>query len=528
MVSRYSLKMNQADLNSEEHVASARGIAALRSSSEHSRPKNSSEQIRSTSAMSSVAYVRSRLAVVQGQPALALFHGRMCVKFAYRNWALLEYRARLMARSSVVNATVDELDQMSNDLNSLSISIPRPPPVLSTEHQSLKNAPFWSLVPQLFDGLLHLARLYANEGLLPEAHYYTLQAQSIADSVNSTTFQAQCRALLGEYKIYCGRLEEGLVQLRSADDMISKQRQTPFGTCLQALIAEAYGSRSQWDLEESNFRLAQDSLLGIVSPIFLSLEARKPTLAVDLSFQLSDLSLKEPALKPKVTAKKGTALTRRTKNKTSNLIQPEPNLSSPPSADDLLLQKLRARLLRQQARRAILRKKAEQASSCLMKAATLPGTQLDSLMQSLRQAQLYLCQGLGLTFSDPVFCVLHESTLSYPSIVFDRRRQSKEKMEPLKDVKQRVGQTRKQPSKSLAKDTMLKDFANANDFNECLRKALEVVRNFHSTAQVTAPTSVIHTISDVSGKISMMLSANGFSSPNSVINSVFVVYLTGK
>ena len=512
---------------SEEYVTSATNIITLRSSSEHSGPKTSSERLSSILIESTVTHIKSRLAAVCGQSAQALFYGRICVKLIHRAWALLEHRTRKQANIQSVNASQKSLESMSNDLTSLSISDVGPPPILSTQHQSLKSVAFWSLVPQLFYGLLNLAHILARQGLLPEALYYTQQAQTVADSVGSIPFQAQCHASLGEYKVLGGQVEDGLMQLHLAENITAKHQKTPFHVSLLEAIARASRSKSQWDKEEASLLLAQITLNDILASTLCAPRIHKLGSESDLVSRLDDLSLTKSTSKQMSFVKKGTARANQTKKRGLEGIKSDKNDSNVALVGDLLLKAIRGRILRQQAEGLVLRQDTKQASLCLLEASLLPCMPQDLLMQNIGQAQLFFCQGLETTLSDPVFSVLHESTLFYPTVISERRRRSPERVHIIKETRVKAGRLKKQHMKPSLKDVTARELTHVSDFNELLRNALEVVRTLQSKAQMTTSTPVLHTISDLSRKIFMMLSATGSLPSISYITPSFGVYIMG-
>jgi separase len=131
---------------------------------------------------------------------------------------------------------------------------------------------------------------------------------------------------------------------------------------------------------------------------------------------------------------------------------------------------------------------------------------MDIVEQGLGMAYQLLIQSMEQMNADPVYSVLQESTISFPSIVGQSRadrstgdRLSVGKHSPTRKLQETKGGKGRARSKSPA----------PNSFIDKLRQAQEQLTEVHSVALLVAPVSILHTISALLNNIAILLSAAG-------------------
>ena len=449
-----------------------------------------------------------------------MLNARDSVKLTYCAWAILE-------RQNNKEPESNEVETLSDAVSLLSITGKKTPPVVSTRHESLKSTPFWSLASELFRRLCHLSQLYVHGGSISEAQYYVEQASKIAVAVNSKGFRAQLLTLTGQYDLCRGEVENGLRQLEQVKALIIGNPLTHLNIIVEALSAEVYGSRAQWYVEELALKRAEEDLRGLESMEYGSPLTKTESSDCNLASQPRELSIKEVVSNQIQASKKGGPVAKRPVKQTTGRAVPVIVTKPKETIKNLSFLKYRGHLLRQRATSALHQNKTELAASYLTQATQYMNTTQDSVSQSILQARLYLHQCADTISSDPVFCILHESTVSFPSIALSSRRKSKEALEPIRENERRALQSKKTPIKQVSKSPSPEEGIQRNEIDECLSQALDTLMKVHSSAQVVASSTVIHTLSDIFGKVMMMIHATCFNSVKSNVNPFTAVHAMG-
>ena len=524
---KYSLCRYNLIFDSEEHLSSASMVHSEATEVVSSGSRSLSERRRVNWMKARLAEVQSLLSSTQGHFAQAMLFARDSVKLIYRAWAMLEHQCNRELRPNQDDSFTGEGETPSDATASTSVSESKNPPVLSNKLENLKSTPFWHLTPELFRRLSDLSQLFAHEGSISEAQYYVEQASKIANAVNSQIFRAQMITLTGKYNLRRGKLDDGLRQLQQVKALIAGKTHSHMDVVVQALLAEVYGSRAQWDAEEFALRQAEEVLQMLQSVPSKDSQMTKEKADCSLPMQLQGLSLKEVVSNQIQITKNRVPVGKRAVKKVATQAASENELKANEVTENPILLKYHGSLLRQQAEGALHQKRPNLAASYLARAAILPTTVEESVLQNLMQARLYLYQGLDKISNDPVFCILHESTISFPSTAPNIRRKSKEAVEPIKESRGRSVQSRKTPVKQAAKSRSRKDGIQQHEISEYLGQALDTLMKAQTSAQAVASSSVIHALSDIFGKVLMMLNAACFNAMKTNVNPFVAAYAMG-
>jgi separase len=158
----------------------------------------------------------------------------------------------------------------------------------------------------------------------------------------------------------------------------------------------------------------------------------------------------------------------------------------------------------------MLQSKSELAASLLSDARSLPTGHHDIVQQRLSDAKFLLLQAIDEMSADAVFCILQDSTISFPSVANGPRSADKNLLDRSPGRQIRLS-PRKPPKPRLSA---------AADFVDILRQARDSISEVLATAIQQCSTPTIHTISSVLSGIAMLLSAaspvkgKGFAHPH--------------
>ncbi|MCJ1251360.1 hypothetical protein MMC30_008592 [Trapelia coarctata] len=514
----YSLLIGNID-KSEHHAREAKILAAAISSATSEQPYDLDKRCKEISRAADMTYLLSLLSLARGSYPQALLLGRRSAKLKFKMWAMFKRRngAGQSTHTKVAESGVDSpAEDLSTVLARLRIESLT---AEAAEDESLGSASFWPLVPGLFHRLLHLSKIYAQGGMLPEAQYYAEEAGKVAKSAGSATLQAQVNAVLGEYHVRRGQHEEGMALLTRATKHLSGSCATQAGILAQIALARGILVSHDRDDGPKALEVAEGLITGMISNKVIRILDQPRARKGELELQMGSLTIQRGRGRGPATKRPTVKATTKPKQKLA--------VAKCVVEDDFShyfpVIRLRARVLLQSAELALRIKDLEHALSHISDAEGLPTTQEDTIHHALVAAQLSLHKALEKISSHPVLSILPDSTLSCPSAAIGGRRRSKDGVLLSKDTQlatqvqiSRVKLAQKAGEQKLALENQL--------LYENLFAAFTALNNAHKLAQSTGSLSLLHNLSCLFGKIIMTLSAACPSAPQANICSVLAVY----
>jgi len=489
------------------------------SSATSEQPYDFDKRCKEISRTADMIYLLSLLNFAQGSYAQASLFGRRSAKLRFKIWAMFKRRngtgrsADIKIGDSDVESTAENLSAVLSTLRIQSLTEG------AAEDESLGSAVFWPLVPGLFHGLLHLSKLYAHGGMLPEAQYYAEEAGNIAKSAGSASLEAQVHAMLGDYDVRRGKNEEGMALLTQATKDLSGSCAVQAGIIAQIALARGFLMSHDGDCGPRALEVAEGLITRMMSNKYIKILDQPRAGTEELELQMGSLTIQRG--KGRVPATRRPAVKATTK--------PKPKLAVVKGVVDedvthyFPLARLRAQVIRQLAEFALGAKNLEHALSRISDAEGLPVIQEDAIHHALVSAQLSLHKALENISSHPVLSILPDSTMSCPSAAFGSRRRSKDGVLLSKDTQlntqvksSKVKVAQKAGEQKLALENQL--------LYENLLAAFTSLNNAHKHAQSTGSLSMLHNLSCLFGKIIMTLSAACPTAPQANICSVLAVY----
>lgn len=489
----------------------------------------SRDRIHMVQMLADANYAYSLMATAKGSISEAFLYARQNVKLNYRSWAILEHRhGKLDISSHAAKSQANDAEAIVDQLSTLSIATSQNSPVVSKAFMPQNAARFWNLVPRYFRGLVHLSQLYANEGLLQESRYYIEQAQKTAAAVDAFRLKVHSLAVHGNYLTRCGEVDKGLRLLKQAEEAALDFHKDQYMVSLYSYMAGSYAQQGEPDLEAKATEAAENVLEHLMKRSFI--ERLNPQINSETSpeLKMDQMTLSEAPpsrlqhAKPKASSKAsgdkptGKAKATRVNDDTSYV------------ADALLLTRMKAATIRQRAQAALRGNKLNLVASLLLGIAEFPGIPQDRILLTILKAHFYLRQAQESMAADPVFCVLPESTVSYPSIASCRSRQETNLLEPGPVERQATSPSKKASAKGSLRKPKLAAKPAPSDFLDLLDQTQESLTSVCSLAKTACSTASVHAMMDVLTKTLMMLSAVTLSRPIVTANSTFAAYSMGK
>lgn len=471
--------------------------------------------------LAEATYVHSLTATANGNLFDALLFARQNVKLNYQAWAILEHRHAKPVSSAYPDTSESDDTSVENQMSKLSLANSQ----LLSAQVAPRVAVFWSIVPRLFQSLVHLSQLFAHEGLLPEAQYYAEQSRKIADAVQAVRLRGQALALLGNYLTRKGEVKQGIDLLRQAEKASLGLQNDQYMASLYMYMAENHAMRRETDSEAGASDAAAKILELLMKVSFIEGLNYQSTTEHSLEVAIDQLSLSEapPTRRPRTQRRipnKPSASTTSVKTKLSISTRETKTI-----ADTLLLSRMKGRSLRQRAHAAIRGNKLDLAASLLSEATETASISEDRILLAMAKGHLFLRKAQEKMVADPIFCVLPESTVSHPSL---RKRQETTMQERSSKENQSASPAKKVTAKGSLRKPKQAQMLHPSDILELLNLTQESLVSVSNLAKKMCSTATIHTMTDVLTKTLMTLSAITLSQPKTTTNPSFVVYAMGK
>jgi len=492
--------------NSEEHLARAQAIHSQENESKSGQKTVLTlEERTSRNLLMSNAYsVYSSLALERGSMHTALNLARQSVRLLRRAWANTEEHLR--------RRNTSETDKAAEDLSQMNMSTT----TILTESvtEPVTGSSFWALITPFFRSLNHLAVVYAHHGMFQESLYYVDQGYYIMKQVGAGAHQAMGAALKGNTLFKAGDLAKG-AELLAESKQISLSESGRDTAMLSYHLGSMHGLLGDRDAEIAAYEAAEEVLNSLVTPSHIGALDKISDPTDTLEARMSQLTLsktKAPARR-KAAARPKAATKSNTIARVKAPVEPAPSISEECSQ----LMSLRAMVLRQKARALMEVKNFVGSLSLLNEVGATSNSQLEAVDHGLAMAKQLLLQSMEQMTADPVYSVLQDSTISFPSV-----------MGPSKNEKigERLSVTRASPPRKLqvarnGRDQSRSKSPAPDSFFDKLRQAQEHLIEAHSIAISVAPLADIHRIAALLNSVSILLSAAGHMKGKSLTHPGF-------
>ena len=513
------------DLCSKQNLAEARKLynSAFKLKSGSVGAQAFSEQAQ---LVADACYLLSLTAQAEGKIAETLFYARMSVKNYNQSWTILAHRYNANDRIAREISPETVNDSSMQSMSELAISECQPKDEKATLYSALRSVDFWRLVPRLFQGLIHLSSVYARFGLIPEVLYYLGQARKIAEAVHAPGLIARCCALMGRYRVCQGETVEGASLLRHVEQLLPSMQHDRNFVVVQSMLASSLTQDRETEAAEATFAVAEKLLEQLTTAKFLDSLIDDLLKVDDLDKQMQLLNLEE-AQPPRQT-KSGRSASKKPSTKLA--VQQKPSRPAQeviPVIERTALNQLKGEICRAHVSTLLSKGLVDRAAALVEKAAVYPCDQGGVVLQTLLTSRIHFLQGLDNLATDPVLCVLHESTISCPSISVSGglMRRSNVSHKPIAGTKHTVPvnpRTNHSAKKSRARSPSI-----ARPEAESLRLVHVGLRDVLQLARQVSSTMTIHEITDILGKTLAILSAAPSSPSRKSVPASLIAYVLG-
>ncbi|KAF7554832.1 hypothetical protein G7046_g6698 [Stylonectria norvegica] len=451
--------------------------------------------------LSLTSFISSTVALRQGRVQEALSSIKSSVRLLSHDWSKLETSpSRATSPSELGNSTSTIVDLREE----------------STAYQII-GPQFWGLAFPLLRGLLHISSVYAYLGMFQETIYYAESAQKVAESTGSLLYRAQVSAWTGSIYHRAARLDKAL----EFGDMAHAQMPTEICASrvqLACQLGDLYRELGDEEKAVELLKLAEDTaqqLGGQEEPTCVPKDASKVATVVvkgreaTIKTMRTTRTTRAKAVPPPVAVPRPQR--RRVAAKSQALpVKPASNLPK-----DVYQASLMASVILSRTLGFINQKNWSSALSSLEVAKELP-----KLFGILSQEQMVTAisligHSMEQMIHDPVFSVIQDSTISFPSVSGNcdkalAGRLSTGQTPPKK--------TRAAGAAKCSKERGLPPFADA------LRQAQELLLDAHASTLSTANSTMVHRLSALLQSTVILLSATSTTASKALASSGFATF----
>jgi separase len=454
------------------------------------------ERNQRNSIIAKASFVHSLLALDRGVSHAALTHAKRSVRLLHRAWANVEHMVK-KAKSTSPASSAAMIEQLTTNVSQMSVSDDTT--MQNSAPDTVVGPLFWPLVSQLFRSLIHLSTMYAHHGMFQETIYYAEQAQKFATNVNADAYNLEALTLTGSTWLKAGTSDKAAEFLMQAK-AIESPSPNLHSVMLQSHFASLYSQDDDDAAELTAYQSAEATLEKLTDASFID-NLENFNGSPSLEAQMSQLALSKPKTTRKAPATRKTTTRAKTPAERRGTTRSKASAPST-SATTLergLLTSIKSKVLRQKAQSLLLKQSIEEASSIINEAKMNSHGHIDEISQHTSTALQLLQQSIAQMTADPVYSVLQESTISFPSVIVSKT----EKSTADRSTNIRLSPPKKTTVRGRARSP------TCSGFFEMLRQAQEHLSEAQSLAIHKAPTAVIHSISSLMSSVVVLLSAAG-------------------
>ncbi|KAL9042852.1 MAG: hypothetical protein Q9214_003665, partial [Letrouitia sp. 1 TL-2023] len=464
--------------------------------------------------------IYSRLAMANGQPSNALLSARQSVRSSHRAYIMIEQQLRMHNNTRVAERVEKEAEGLASSLSLMSMSESAEPVARQEVPRTTPPSPLFTATSRLFHSFMNLSQIYAYQGLFVEARAYAEESQRLAKRFDAASLLGRSYSYLSDLCMRSGDCERSDTTLKLAMDSFSGIRSDQYFALLQTYIAYSRSVRGDYESAEHAFALARKIVEELLAPKFVEkLPGNDYTLG-NINHQMSSMRLEDTIstvglstrLAKRTTSLKNAAVTRGTQVEDRS----GGNTSTPSLSQ---LRRTKYSILCQHALLLIQAGKLDEAKGLSREISGYATKFQDLVSQKELGAYLSFRQGLEAMVHDPVFCVLPESTIAFPSSTQADRQQPK----PMGKIAKAEKDRDKVKSQSLRANKKGKN--TSTNIVEVLRNVQDTIGSVYLGARASYPTPKLHSMMDVFARAEILLSALNVQQTVRT-SSTFILYIT--
>ncbi|KAL1632271.1 separin protein [Neofusicoccum ribis] len=486
-----------------------------------------STRLRYNKLLSEASHVYSLLSLSSGYPSEALAYAKQCVNLNRKIWLTVENRKPRSDVSKTASSD-SELDDVTNGVAKMAVQKNTAPAAMSMTHGALTGAAFWSFVPSIFRGLSQLANVFAHQGMLQEAVYFSEQASKVAAAVGAESFVVQNFSNTAQYYLESNRLDDASDCLAKADPSVSKLPSSIDLALYHTTSAQLRQLLEEDDEAVEKYDQANSIIQNLSDPVFIQSLEKLSSGEIEIVEKMSTMKLDEAPARARKTpakttrAKKTTkAATKTTTRKTATAVAtsvPQKMANECPP-----LEGLQASILCRKAALLLARDRLSEAVALIEKAAEMKLGQEAAVQHQTTRFRSLMSEAMREIAADFTFNALPESTISFPALSRgDRKLSEASQARPsylsIADTPSPVAPVAKKGTKGRK--------APKEDFSALLKQARDCIAEVQSQAVHTSSTSAVQRVCSMLNEVTIFLSATIPKGVKGSLHPLYAAYLT--
>ncbi|KAL9587499.1 MAG: hypothetical protein Q9212_000201 [Teloschistes hypoglaucus] len=458
----------------------------------------------------------SDLAARRGNHYQALLSAYQGLKLAQQAWTNVEKRQKKDKLNSADHCGNGEMSVLADSMAKATI-IDSGSDAEASKSQSEASV-FWSLVPLLHNAFLQLGQIYSDGGMFKEAKYYTERSLKLAEGASASGLLIQSLSRLANIQAHSNDYVGAHENFESAQRLLGPLAKDMRFVAFQMDLATYHLARGQTLAADEAHDVADATLQHLSAERSIDQPLHRQPDVQAIQEQMSDLSIGTVVLHPSPNKRRVPAKRPRARAVQSGKCGKTTPDNSPDPEATSAIQQLKYDLLRQRARFAMQQGKLEQASEHLAAALNQNCTSHETTLYAILSAEISIKRGLNAISSDPVFCVLPESTVSLPAVLPSGPLPSSD----VRDAPEiATGKRAVKRGAVLAKSRRMQVAPKANgdelcyDFRQAQTESCRVLQLTKSLC----PTSSLHRLSKVLAETLVRLSALNLAFPQPALQS---------
>lgn len=358
--------------------------------------------------LAQASLVYSAVAFARGDGPCALSHARNASRVLFQEWGRIERQAQQDAKEASADDSAMKLDASLTEATekdkaaSLKISGPEA----------------WKLVHPVFYAMLFLSKIYAHLGMYQETIYYAEQSQKIAQTANAKALLIECNAWISIVSARAGKSEDALKALDELKIDLDGCDCSSKSVRLLVQLSNISRELGNFDMEKSMLQSAEGMLkqMGVVNPkATVEIDTAEPvTMVRDKTTKLALSHKTVPKIRKSKETTSKAPVSKAAPKKATTEKPISAALILTPSEDPHFLS-IKTSVMVEKASSMIYQKDWTGALQILQQIRESPHAASSLLSELVASARSLMGQSIDQMAQDPVYSVIQESTLSYPS-----------------------------------------------------------------------------------------------------------------
>lgn len=386
--------------------------AMLRTAKEKGSPNKLTPRTKAHRVMlAQASLVYSAVALARGDGPCALAHARNATRVLFQEWGRLERQAQ----QDVTDASAASADDSATRLDASLTEASEPD---KSSGLKISGPEAWKLAYPVIHAMLTLSNIYAHLGMYQETVYYAEQGQKIAQAADAKALLLECNAWMSIVSARAGKHEDASKALEGLKIDLNDCGCSSKSVSLLVRLGNVSREVGNLELEKSMLRAAEGMLTQMcIVDKDVPLETETTGAIPTAGSKTTKVATKQ---KPAPTTRKGKvtvpkASVAKAASKKLAATRPISSAVLATASEDPHYLSMRTSVMIEKASSMIHQKDWTGALQILQQVKQSPTAASSALPELIANARSLVGHSIDQMAKDPVYSVIQESTLSFPS-----------------------------------------------------------------------------------------------------------------